>query len=238
MPGFSGTSVVHGRPNNQLIVKVTFDRYNKRITFSSARNCTYDLLRSKVRACCINRLSLLKKTLQIEQSFSLQHFSFCIAYKDDDGEVTDITTEADLTEAIQYFQVGDDPPLSSAASILSGRSFERKKITLRVSVTVDYDGPSLSDTSSLASLDEYKNRSSNDSSLSLSVGSAMQSEPEDDSVTVSSRDMIGRPNTKTVMPTWRNKSDYDVQSLSELPSEPSSSVFNGNIPIHRISCPI
>ena len=48
MPTLGGPSIIHGRPNNQLIVKVTFDRYNKRITFSSARNCSYDLLRLKV----------------------------------------------------------------------------------------------------------------------------------------------------------------------------------------------
>ena len=92
---------------------------------------------------------------------------------------------------------------------------------------MDYDGPSLSDTSSLASLDEYRNRSSNGSSLSLSVGSAIQSEPEDDSVTVSSRDMVGRPNTKTVVPMQKDMPDFDIQSLSELPSEPSSRDFYG-----------
>ena len=31
-----------------LIVKASFDRLNKRITFSLARNCSYDLLRTKV----------------------------------------------------------------------------------------------------------------------------------------------------------------------------------------------
>ena len=91
-----------------------------------------------------------------------------VSYKDDDGEVTDISTESDLTEAIQYFQAGsDDPPLSSAASILSGRSFGgKRRITLRVHITVDYDGPSLSDTSSLASLEEYKGRNKSNGELS------------------------------------------------------------------------
>ena len=41
-------STASTRPDRPLIVKATFDRYNKRITFSSARNCSYDLLRSKV----------------------------------------------------------------------------------------------------------------------------------------------------------------------------------------------
>ncbi|KAJ7735656.1 hypothetical protein DFH07DRAFT_843521 [Mycena maculata] len=161
------------RPDRPLVVKCTFDRWNKRITFSSARNCSYDLLRHKV-----------------EQCFSLYATSYAIAYKDDDGEVTDITTDSDLTEAIQYFQAGgDDPPLSSAASILSGRSFGSRKITLRVNISVDYDGPSLSDTSSLASLEEYKNR--NGSQQSFSFG-APTVDLDDDSVTVSSRDAISR----------------------------------------------
>lgn len=90
-----------------------------------------------------------------------------------------------MTEAIQYFQAGnDDPPTSSAASILSGRSFGSRKITLRVHISVEYDGPSLSDTSSLVSLEEYQNR--NSSQLSFSLGAP--SELDDDAVTVSSRD--------------------------------------------------
>lgn len=95
-----------------------------------------------------------------------------------------------MTEAIQYFQAGsDDPPTSSAASILSGRSFGSRKITLRVHITVDYDGPSLSDTSSLASMDEYKGR--NSSQLSFSFSPATSVDLDDDSVTVSSRDTGG-----------------------------------------------
>ncbi|KAJ7087724.1 hypothetical protein C8R43DRAFT_908811 [Mycena crocata] len=161
------------RPDRPLVVKCTFDRWNKRITFSSARNCSYDLLRHKV-----------------EQCFSLYATSYAIAYKDDDGEVTDITTDTDLTEAIQYFQAGsDDPPLSSAASILSGRSFGSRKITLRVNISVDYDGPSLSDTSSLASLEEYKNRNGSQQSFSFGAPSV---DLDDDSITVSSRDAISR----------------------------------------------
>ncbi len=105
---------------------------------------------------------------QVEQCFSLSAFSYTISYKDDDGEITDITTESDLTEAIQYFQAGsDDFPSSSAASILSGRSFGRSKITLRVHINVDYDGPSLSDTSSLVSIEEYKGRNTSEYSLSF-----------------------------------------------------------------------
>ncbi|TFK51852.1 hypothetical protein OE88DRAFT_1718587 [Heliocybe sulcata] len=152
------------RPDRTLVVKCTFDRWNKRITFSSARNCSYGLLRNRV-----------------EQCFSLSASSFIISYKDDDGEVTDITNESDLTEAIHYFytDASASEPASSASSILSGRSFGSKKITLRVHVSVDYDGPSLSDSSSLASLDDYRGRS---------AGSELSLTWSDDAVTISSRD--------------------------------------------------
>lgn len=169
---------MHSRPDRPLLVKCAFDGWNKRISFASARNCSYDLLRER-----------------IEQCFSLSATPYVISYRDDDGEVTDITAESDLTEAIQYFQAGsDDPPLSSAASILSGRSFGSKRITLRVHITVDYDGPSLSDTSSLASLDEYKSRNESSSELNWVGASGVGGvgEFEDDTVTVSSRDNSGR----------------------------------------------
>lgn len=109
-----------------------------------------------------------------------------ITYKDDDGEITTITNDTDLTEAIQYFHTGDDVPLSSAASILSGRSFGSRKVTLKVQITVDYDGPSLSDTSSLISLDEYRGRNGSQQSFSFESPVA-----DDDSVTISSRDNSG-----------------------------------------------
>ena len=130
---------------------------------------------------------------QVEECFSLSATSYVISYKDDDGEVTHVATDADLIEAIQYFQAGDDAPLSSAASILSGRSFGARKITVRVSIQVDYDGPSLSDTSSLASLEEFKGRNLNGSQQSFPFGTPVV-DFDDDSVTVSSRD----PGTSSV----------------------------------------
>lgn len=176
--------------DRELVVKCTFDRWKKRITFGSARNCSYDVLRHRVRPLSATLSLESHIVIQVEQAFSLYATSYAISYKDDDGEVTDITTDSDLTEAIHYFQAGgDDPPLSSAASILSGRSFSRSKITLRVSVTVDYDGPSLSDTSSLASMEEYKNRNGSEQSFSFGAPSV---DLDDDSITVSSRDAISR----------------------------------------------
>ena len=53
---------------------------------------------------------------------------FTISYKDDDGEITAITNDYDLIEAIQYFQAGDDLPGGSNASVASGRSGAGRRI--------------------------------------------------------------------------------------------------------------
>ena len=176
--------------------------------------------------------------------------TYAITYTDDDGETTDITGESDLTEAIRYFHPGgDDPPLSSAASILSGRSFGRSKITLRVKISIDYDGPSLSDTSSLASMDEYKDRNGSEFSFSLSSRGS-SAEVDDDSVTVSSKDMGSRydlyraakagprtivsgpsrePLVRRLPPTPSGKSgapsqsDWDAETVSSVPQSLSIS---------------
>ncbi|KAG2011499.1 hypothetical protein CC2G_011605 [Coprinopsis cinerea AmutBmut pab1-1] len=160
-------------PDRPLVVKCTFDKANKKITFNSARNCSFNVLKEKVEKC-----------------FSLR--SSIISWRDDDGETSQIVSDPDLAEAVQYFCSGDDSaPLSSAASILSGRSFGSRKITLRVTITVDYDGPSLSDTSSLASLEEYRGYSGKHSEYSVIGRSEASFDLEDDAVTVSSRDPTG-----------------------------------------------
>ena len=87
---------------------------------------------------------------------------------------------------------------------------------MKVFVTVDYDGPSLSDTSSLVSLDEYKNRNGSGSSFSFSFSGGSQIEPDDDSVTVSSRDtggmlMVSRNGSKTVVKSSGGGSGSTVQ---------------------------
>ena len=56
---------------------------------------------------------------------------------------------------------------------------------MRVHIVIEYDGPSLSDTSSLISLDEYRGRNGSQQSISFSSHSV---DWDDDSVTVSSRD--------------------------------------------------
>ncbi|KAI0333845.1 hypothetical protein GY45DRAFT_1296185 [Cubamyces sp. BRFM 1775] len=178
------------RPEKPLVVKCVYDeRGSKKISFPSARSCSYDNLRR-----------------QIETGFALESRQFHIVYEDDDKETIYVTNEADLTDAINYFKptINDDVPSSSAASILSVRSFRASKITLRVKVLVDYDGISLSDTGSLVSLEEYSNR--NGSRYSLSQSSIPPRELEDDAITVSSKDvgskydaLLGTKGTKTIV---------------------------------------
>ncbi|KAF8623215.1 hypothetical protein AX15_006453 [Amanita polypyramis BW_CC] len=154
-----------GKP---LLVKCTFNRKHKRISFHSARNCTYDLLRSKVEEC-----------------FSLTGTSYMIAYKDDDGEITNISTDDDLSDAVDFFNDGnDDAPPPSNSSIFSGRSTGSKKITMHVEVNIEFD-THLSDT---ASLDEYRDDS--ETQFSQPFDSVRREPEDDDDVTVSSRDYI------------------------------------------------
>ncbi|KAJ4478385.1 hypothetical protein J3R30DRAFT_3733992 [Lentinula aciculospora] len=163
-----------------------------------AQRCTYYHLREKIVQC-----------------FSLSALSFDICYKDDDGELCRILTENQLTDAIYYLQTAaDEAHASSASSILSGRSFgSSKKIALSIHVEVDYDGPNLSDTSSIVSIE--------DRSL------------EDDSVTVSSRDS-GRLSTRSFArnlgPSPRGsqlsgESSWDVLSSSRT-TPPDSSIHS------------
>ena len=165
-----GLSPVDGSAelDSPLIVKCTFDKWHKSISFSSARNCSHEVLRHKVLSFDYLLVSLIDPGIlgQVEEIFSLSTRSYAMAYKDDDGEIIIIATNDDLIEAIRYFGAGDDASLSSAASILSGRSFGSRRITVRVIITVDYDGPSLS-----ASLASLLSESSESDNVSLSLGS-------------------------------------------------------------------
>ncbi|KZP01547.1 hypothetical protein CALVIDRAFT_474143, partial [Calocera viscosa TUFC12733] len=167
MTALSSESSVWDRPDRPLVVKCSYNRSMRRVTFSSAVDCSYDLLRAKV-----------------EQCYSLYGCQFLITYMDDDGEVTDISSNHDLTEAINYFSDGDTESVAySGASSASGRSSSGKKVTLRVRVNMENDGPSLSDTASLASMDEYVQveRASDRREIPRANG-----ELEDDVMTVSS----------------------------------------------------
>lgn len=177
----------YARPEKQLLVKCTFNRTKRKISFKSARNCTYDLLRSKVEEC-----------------FSLGE-SYTISYTDDDKETSNILTEDDLSEAISFFNDGtgnDDVPLSSNSSNYSGRSTGSRRITMHLEVNIDYDGR-LSDT---ASLDDYRDDS--ESQPSFSFGSVRR-EFDDDDVTVSSRDYI----VSSQVPNGRHAAEHETRSL-------------------------
>ncbi|OCF31344.1 hypothetical protein I317_01200 [Kwoniella heveanensis CBS 569] len=133
----SGQSIPD-RPNRPLVIKCSYDGSARRITFPSAATCRLDSLRSRVEDC-----------------FSLSASPFSLTYTDDDGEDFSIRNESDLTEAISYFISGDDDAaLSNYSGSSSGHmpyGFSSQKITIRLDVLVEYDGPSLSDTSSLSS---------------------------------------------------------------------------------------
>ena len=86
---------------------------------------------------------------QISQTFSLEASSFHIAYHDDEeGEDCQVHTEDELTEAIWYFMSGND--MDDPTSIHSSSTRQKTYITLQFRIILEYDGPSLSDTSSIA----------------------------------------------------------------------------------------
>nr|XP_031862268.1 uncharacterized protein CI109_002233 [Kwoniella shandongensis]KAA5529340.1 hypothetical protein CI109_002233 [Kwoniella shandongensis] len=130
----SNMGVIPDRPNRPLVVRCAYEGSSRRVNFPSAATCRLDSLRSRVEEC-----------------FSLSASPFSLTYKDDDGEEFTIRSDSDLTEAISYFISGDDeaPPSFSNGSIHYG--VPAQKISLRLDVVVEYDGPSLSDTSSISS---------------------------------------------------------------------------------------
>ncbi|WVQ81455.1 hypothetical protein IAT38_003579 [Cryptococcus sp. DSM 104549] len=126
------------RPNRPLVVRCGYEGSSRRVNFPSAATCRLESLRSRVEEC-----------------FSLSAASFAFIYADDDGEEFTIRDEDDFTEAIAYFISGDDDAaLSSYSGSGNGAlpyTISVSKITLRLDVVVEYDGPSLSDTSSISS---------------------------------------------------------------------------------------
>ncbi|WWC91357.1 uncharacterized protein L201_006300 [Kwoniella dendrophila CBS 6074] len=134
----SSSRSIPDRPSRALVVKCAYDGTTRRITFPSAGTCRLDSLRTRVEEC-----------------FNLSASPFSLAYTDDDGEEFSLRTETDLTEAIGYFVSGDDDAaMSNHSGSSSGQMmypFSARKITIRLDVLVEYDGPSLSDTSSVSS---------------------------------------------------------------------------------------
>ncbi|EIM86861.1 uncharacterized protein STEHIDRAFT_97694 [Stereum hirsutum FP-91666 SS1] len=208
----SSSSLASDKPDKPLVVKCALNNRNKKVTFESARNCTYDILRQRA-----------------EQAFMLAARPFVFKWKDDDDEETQITNDADLAEAIGYFHQGaDEAPTSSSSSILSGRSFLSRKITVKLQIDVEYDGPSLSDSSSLASAEEYQLPGG--SEFSFSLGARTDEPPDDDAVTVSSRDTGSRGGSRRPKETLFRKI-FDSRSRSPADRHrgtPPPSTSNGS----------
>ena len=134
---------------------------------------------------------------------------FQIQWTDDDRELNYIQNEITLVEAIDYYHSGDEGSVASSGSVFSSRSSSRhSRITMHVEICVDYDGPSLSDTASLASRDED---SPEGSQLSFSPGELSSSSLDDDAITVSSKDTRGqrpsrqgRADSSLIKKIWNN----------------------------------
>ena len=154
-----------------------------------------------------------------------------MSYQDDDGETTDIHSDHDLTEAIQYFHAGADDGASASGSVLSGYSGRiSRKITLRIRVAVEYDGPSLSDTGSLVSLEDYPRHGNGSISLSDpdSYDAFLLQEPEDDVVTISSHDTSGRQVNSGARLNQRFAESLSIQEEDISLSESNLSLPDGN----------
>lgn len=62
------------RPDKPLVVKVHYDGVNKRITFSSSRSCTFDILRHKV--CPVFCLSHMRSGIMGMQNLTMWFLAF------------------------------------------------------------------------------------------------------------------------------------------------------------------
>ncbi|KAA1469050.1 hypothetical protein DENSPDRAFT_772308 [Dentipellis sp. KUC8613] len=153
-----------------LVVKCSYFDRTKKVTFGSARTCTYDAL-----------------MLQVEKAFLLASRTFSIKWTDDDGEEVAIRTDEEVVEAIRFYCPLDERVGSSGSSDISYRSLTRSsRIVMKIQVVVEYDGPALSDTASLASTDEFTNRSGSERPMSLDIPHS--DDLDDDAVTISSKD--------------------------------------------------
>jgi len=159
---------------------------------------------------------------------------FQIQWTDDDRELNYIQNEITLVEAIDYYHSGDEGSVASSGSVFSSRSSSRhSRITMHVEICVDYDGPSLSDTASLASRDED---SPEGSQLPFGPGELSSSSQDDDAITVSSKDTHTqhvsrrcRADSSLIKKIWNNTAR--TGSSSTTPNKPTlkpsrSGLFN------------
>lgn len=108
---------------------------------------------------------------------------FTIQWQDDEKDWNVIEDEVSLIDAIDFFQSGEEGSVSSGSVFSSRSSSRHPKITVFVEICVDYDGPSLSETSSVREGDSPEG-----SQVSFLPGELSSSSQDDDAVTVSSKD--------------------------------------------------
>src|ERR1700753_2407912 len=58
------------------------------------------------------------RLVQIDQTFALSSLQYFIKYRDDENEITDISCDTDLWEAVDYFSEGSDES-SATSSVVS-----------------------------------------------------------------------------------------------------------------------
>ncbi|BGP41167.1 hypothetical protein JCM10449v2_005138 [Rhodotorula kratochvilovae] len=103
---------------------------------------------------------------KLARSFSLQPNSFRLAYRDDDNDLIELASTADLREALDYFATDASSSASSSSGWFGAASKPEPAacITLKLELLVEYDGPALSDAgSSIYSLGGARSRSGSSS---------------------------------------------------------------------------
>ncbi|KAI9510526.1 hypothetical protein F5148DRAFT_976610 [Russula earlei] len=201
----------HNLPDKPLVVKCTYRTTRKKLTFQSARNCVYDVFQEKIEDC-----------------FELG-VPFTIRWQDQDKELWVINNESSLNDAIDYYNSGGDGSIISGSA--SRNSSRHHRITMHVEIWTEYDGPSLSDTASLASREED---SPEGSQTSFIPGELSASSQDDDAVTVSSKGMRalrqGRSDSSLIRKIWSGTSRAGSSSTPDKPpmKQSRSRRFNFN----------
>ncbi len=166
---------------------------------------------------------------QITKHFGLNG-PFAIQWQDDEKDSHIIDDEASLFDAIDFFQSGEEGSVASSGSVFTSRSSSRHpKITIFVEICVDYDGPSLSETSSVAS----RGDSPEGSQISFFPGELSGTPQDDDAVTISSKDTRApqakaRTDSSLIKKIWNSTSRSAGSSSSTKPSlkQSRSRIFN------------
>lgn len=151
---------------------------------------------------------------------------FTIQWQDDEKDYHLIEDEVSLIDAIDFFHSGEEGSVASSNSVFASRSSSRHpKITVFVEICVDYDGPSLSETSSVR-----EGASPEGSQVFFLPGELSSPPQDDDAVTVSSKDTRPKPKSdsslfkKILNGTSRSSGSSSSSKPSLKPSR--SRIFN------------